>query len=93
VAVPSHGQFTFEDLKRILVHRVGVPEDQIDDDPSATLDQIGLDSLAFIEFQTALEEDWGVRVCDEDIDLIYTTGNAIDYVNKRRTEQKLTQHE
>ena len=91
--MPSHRQFTFDDLKHILVHRLGVVEDQIEDDRSATFDQMGLDSLAFIEFQTALEEDWGVRVRDEDIDLIYTIGDAIDYVNARLAEPELTEHE
>ncbi|MBV9416639.1 MAG: hypothetical protein JO363_16770, partial [Solirubrobacterales bacterium] len=46
--MPPHGQFAFDDLKRILVDRLGVAEDQIEDDPSATFDQLGLDSLAFI---------------------------------------------
>jgi acyl carrier protein len=93
VAVPSHRQFSVDDLKHILVQRLGVVEDQIGGDRSATFDQMGLDSLAFIEFQTALEEDWGVRVRDEDVDRIYTIGDAIDYVNERLAEQTLTEHE
>jgi acyl carrier protein len=91
--LPSHKQFAFDDLKHILVQRVCVAEDQIGNDPSAPLDQMGLDSLAFIELQTALEEDWGVRVRDEDVDRIYTIGDAIVYVNDRLAEQALTEHE
>jgi acyl carrier protein len=93
VAVPSHGQFAFDDLKHILVRRLGVAEDQIEDDTSATFDQMGLDSLAFIEFQTALEEDWGVRVRDEDAERVYTIGDAIHFVNARLAEQELTEHD
>lgn len=85
--MPPHGQFAFDDLKRILVDRLGVAEDQIEDDPSATFDQLGLDSLAFIEFQTALDEDWGVHVRDEDAEQIYTIGDAIEYVNERLAER------
>jgi len=85
--LPPHGQFAFDDLKRILVDRLGVAEDQIEDDPSATFDQLGLDSLAFIEFQTALDEDWGVHVRDEDAEQIYTIGDAIEYVNERLAER------
>ena len=85
--MPPHGQFAFDDLKRILVDRLGVAEDQIEDDPSATFDQLGLDSLAFIEFQTALDEDWGVHVRDDDAEQIYTIGDAIEYVNERLAER------
>ena len=91
--MPSHRQFAFGDLKQILIHRLGVGEDQIKDDPSATFDHLGLDSLAFIEFQTALDEDWGVRVRDEDAERIYTIGDAIEYVNGRLAEQEQTEHE
>jgi acyl carrier protein len=93
VAVPSHRQFAFDDLKHILVHRLGVGEDQMENDMSAAFDQMDLDSLALIEFQTALEEDWGVRIRDEDAESIYTIGDAIDYVNARLAEQELTEHE
>jgi acyl carrier protein len=86
--LPSHGQFGFDDLKRILVDRLGVDEDHVANDPSATLDEIGLDSLAFIELQTALEEDWGVRVRDEDVERIYTIGDVLGYVNERLAEQE-----
>ena len=87
--MPSHEHFAFEDLKHILVDRVGGAEDHIEDDPSATLDEIGLDSLAFIELRTALEEEWGVRVRDEDVERIYTVGDALAYVNERLAEQEL----
>jgi len=88
--VQPHPQFGFDDLKRILVERVGVAEDHIEEERSATFDDIGLDSLAFIELRTALEEDYGVQVRDEDVEHIYTLGDAIDYVNARLDEQELT---
>jgi acyl carrier protein len=91
--VPPRRRFEFDDLKQILVHRLGTAEDQIPNDPSATLDQIGLDSLAFIELQTALEDDWGVRIRDEDVERIYTVGEALDYVNERLAEQEPAQRE
>ena len=87
------GHFEFDDLKQILVHRLGTPEDHISDDPSATLEQIGLDSLAFIELQAALEEDWGVGIRDEDVERIYTVGDAVDYVNERLAEQEPARRE
>ena len=79
-------QFGFEDLKRILVDRVGLPEDDVKDDPSLTFDEMGLDSLAFVEIQLAMEQDYGISVSDEDAENIHTVGDAIEFANQRLTE-------
>jgi acyl carrier protein len=80
-------QFGFEDLRRILVDRVGLPEEDVKDDPDLTFDELGLDSLAFVEIQLAMEQEYGFTVADEDAQEIHTVGDAIDYVNRRLTEQ------
>ena len=80
-------QFGFEDLKRILVDRVGLAEDDVTDDPNATFDEMGLDSLAFVEIQLAMEQEYGFTVADEDAERIHTVGEAIDSVNRRLAEQ------
>ena len=36
-------------------------------DPSASLDSLGIDSLAFIEFMFKIEEEFGVSVSDEEL--------------------------
>jgi acyl carrier protein len=81
-------QFTFEDLKRILVDRVGLDEEDVKDDPDMTFDDLGLDSLAFVEIQLAMEQDYGITVADEDADQIHTMGDAIEYTNRRLAEQE-----
>jgi acyl carrier protein len=80
-------QFGFEDLKRILVDRVGLPEEDVKDDPNLTFDDIGLDSLAFVEIQLAMEQDYGITVGDEDAENIHTFGEAINFVNRQLAEQ------
>jgi acyl carrier protein len=80
-------QFGFEDLKRILVDRVGLVEADVKDDPGATFDEMGLDSLAFVEIQLAMEQEYGFTIADEDAERIHTVGEAIDYVNQRLAEQ------
>jgi acyl carrier protein len=80
-------QFGFEDLKRILVDRIGLAEAAVKDDPSTTFDEAGLDSLAFVEVQLAMEQDYGVTVTDEDAENIHTFGDAIDFVNRQLAEQ------
>jgi len=79
-------EFTFDDVKRILVERIGLPEDAVVDDPSLTFDQLGLDSLAFVEIQLAMQQEYGFTIPDEDAAQITTVGEAIEYVNRRLQE-------
>ena len=81
-------KFTFEDVKRILVDRVGVPEENVVDDPDATFESMGLDSLAFVEIQLAIQQEYGFTIPDEDADKLDTVGEGIDYVNRRLAEQE-----
>ena len=76
-----------EDLKRILVERVGLPAEDIPDDLSTTFDELGLDSLAFMEISLAVEQEYGLQVDEEDAERILTLGEALDYVNTRLAEE------
>ena len=79
--------FTFEDVKRILVDRVGLPEENVVDDPNATFEDMGLDSLAFVEIQLAIQQDYGIDIPDEDAEKLMTVGAGIEYVNQRLAEK------
>ena len=76
-----------EDLKRILVDRVGLPAEDIPDDLTTTFDELGLDSLAFMEIALAVEQEYGLKVDEEDAECILTLGDAIDYANERLAEE------
>ena len=80
-------QFTFEDVKRILVERVGVPEEDVVNDPDATFEDMGLDSLAFVEIQLAMQQEYGFSIPDEDAEKLTTVGQGIEYVNQRLAEK------
>lgn len=80
-------QFTFEDVKRILVDRVGVPAENVVNDPDATFEDMGLDSLAFVEIQLAIQQEYGFSIPDEDAEKLTTLGQGIEYVNQRLAEQ------
>ena len=79
--------FTFDDLKTILVSRVGLPADQVLNDPKASFAAMGLDSLALVEIQLAVQQRYGFSMPDEDAQKIQTVGEAIDYTNRRIQEQ------
>jgi acyl carrier protein len=78
--------FTQAEAKRILVDRVGLNEADIPDDPDATFESMGLDSLAFVEIQLAMQQEYGFTIPDEDAEQILTMGQAVEYVNGRLQE-------
>jgi acyl carrier protein len=80
-------EFTFEDAKNILVNRIGVPEDSISG-TSQSFEDLGLDSLAFVEIQLAMQQEYGFTIPDEDAEQITTIGEAVDYTNRRLSEQE-----
>jgi acyl carrier protein len=86
--LPEQTKFAFEDLKRILVDRVGLPEADVVDDPQATFEDMGLDSLAFVEIQLAMQQEYGFTIADEDAETILSVGEAIGYVNRRLDEKE-----
>jgi acyl carrier protein len=80
-------QFSMQDMKDILVGRVGLPEETVGDDPSKSFEDLGLDSLAFVEIQLAVQQQYGFTISDEDAQNIHTMQDAIDYTNRRLQEQ------
>ena len=78
--------FGFEDLKRILTERIGLAEEDVKEDPSTTFEDMGLDSLAFVDIQLAMQQEYGFTIPEEDAEGIQTVGEAIEYVNRRIEE-------
>jgi acyl carrier protein len=81
-------RFTFEDLKRILVDRVGLEAENVVNDPESRFEDMGLDSLAFVEIQLAMQQEYGFEISDEEAEQIETVGEAIDYTNRRLAEKE-----
>lgn len=74
---------TADDVLETLRTCAGEPERPI---PSGSLDdvtfeQLGYDSLALIEAATRLEDQFGVRIPDEDLPLFKTFGQLVDRAN------------
>jgi acyl carrier protein len=77
--------FTHDDLRAILVGRIGLAEADVPDDPDTALVDLGLDSLAVVEVQLALQQRFSFEIPDQDAHLIGTLREAVDYVNRRLT--------
>jgi acyl carrier protein len=80
-------EFTFDDLKHLLVDRIGMSEEEVGDDPNLKFDDMDLDSLAFEEIQLALENAYGFSISYEDAQTITSLGEAIAYTNGRLAEK------
>jgi acyl carrier protein len=75
MAVPV---FAMDDLMEILVERAGLPREAVTGDERATLETVGLDSLALLQLKAGIEDRYGVEI-DERPDA--TFGEVLALVN------------
>ncbi len=54
---------TLEKIQQLMRDRLGLTEEQVQ--PGQSLEAIGIDSLAVVEFMFDLEDEFGVRLTDE----------------------------
>lgn len=80
--------FTLDDLMTLLTRKAGLPLAAHTDDPDARFSDVDLDSLAFLEMQTALAETYGVELPDDRTEH-YTFGEIVDVVQHRLAERSV----
>jgi acyl carrier protein len=69
----------FERVKEVLVEQLGVDEGEITESASFQED-LDADSLDLVELIMELEDQFGVKISDEDAQGILTVGQAVDYI-------------
>jgi act minimal PKS acyl carrier protein len=85
----SKSVFSQHDLNRVLVQRIGLPENDLPEDADTPFADLGLDSLAMVELQRALEQDYGFEITDADACAMRTVRDALAYVNGRLAATEL----
>lgn len=71
-----------EEVKKIIIEKLGVEENQVVDD-ARFIDDLGADSLDTVELVMALEEKFGMEIPDEEAEKLTTVGSAIKYIESK----------
>jgi len=69
----------FERIKEVLAERLSVEEANITEEANFQED-LDADSLDLVEMIMELEDQFGIKIPDEDAQKIQTVGQAVDYV-------------
>ena len=69
----------FERVKEVLTEQLGIDEGEVTEEASFTED-LDADSLDLVELIMELEDQFGLKIPDEDAQKLTTVGEAVDYV-------------
>ncbi|MCX6088310.1 MAG: acyl carrier protein [Caldiserica bacterium CG02_land_8_20_14_3_00_36_38] len=68
-----------EKVVAIIKDKLGVEDDKIVDS-AKYVDDLGADSLTLVDIAMALEDEFGMKIPDEDIEKITTIGSTLQYI-------------
>jgi acyl carrier protein len=73
----------YERIREVLAERLSVEESDITEEANFQ-DDLGADSLDLVEMIMELEDQFGIKIPDEDAQQIQTVGQAVEYVTSHQ---------
>lgn len=73
---------TFDRVKKVVVEKLEVSEDEVTMEASFTED-LGADSLDMVELVMGIEAEFDVEIPDEDTEKIATVKDAVEYIDAK----------
>lgn len=75
----------FNKIKEIIVENLGCEEEDVALEANLIKD-LNADSLDIVELSMACEDEFGVKIEDEDFEKIQTVKDIVDYVEKKNAK-------
>ncbi|NMB38449.1 MAG: acyl carrier protein [Firmicutes bacterium] len=69
----------FDKVRDILVEQLGIKPEEVTQEASLQ-DDLGADSLDVVELVMTFEEEFDLRISDEDAEKISTVADAVNYI-------------
>ncbi|MGB9820357.1 MAG: acyl carrier protein [Pseudothermotoga sp.] len=66
-------------VTQVISEKLGVDEKQITE-TSKLMDDLNADSLDLVDLVMAVEEEFGVKIADSDLEKISTVKDVVDYI-------------
>lgn len=73
----------FDKVKTIVVEQLGLNEAEVTAEASF-VDDLGADSLDVVELVMALEEEFDLRITDEEAEQLATVRDAVIYISEQQ---------
>ncbi|MBS1493925.1 MAG: acyl carrier protein [Bacteroidetes bacterium] len=71
-----------EKVKQAVVDKLGVEDSKVTDDASF-INDLGADSLDTVELVMKFEEEFDIKIPDEDAEKIQKVGDAVKYIQEK----------
>lgn len=75
-------QEIFQVTKNIILDKLNVEEEDIKLS-SSFIDDLGADSLDIVDLIMAFEDEFGIKIDDEDVEKLSTVKDVVEYIYKR----------
>lgn len=71
-------------VKQVIMEQFEVGESEVKDD-ARFIEDLKADSIGIYELIMKLEEEFGLKIPDEDMKELTTVGKAIEYIKKKKS--------